>query len=399
MPHDALRRNRPIGRVFVALLAVLALVPAVSPAHAQGSEFASRAKNAILMDADTGSILYQRDADELRPPASMSKLMTLLVLFKKLKGGEVKLDDEFLMSVNAWRKGGAPSGTSAMMVPVNTKARVDELLQGIVIQSGNDACISVAENIAGSEEAFAREMEREARRIGLKSSTFRNATGLYHPEHLMSARELAELARHIIKEYPDRYALFGQKEFQYRKHRFINRNPLLFTGVGADGLKTGYIKEAGYGLVGSAVQEGRRLIVVVNGLETAQIRKEESAKLLEWGFRGFAETKVFNEGEIVGDARVWGGDRLFVPLTGKGPISVLLPRSPANQRLKGEITYMGPLKPPIKKGDQVAMLRITSSTSATTEVPLYAAEDVAPAGVVRRGLDSLVYLAFGWVAL
>ena len=353
----------------------------------------SKARNAIVMDADSGAILYQLKADELIVPASMSKLMTLAVVFRALKSGQVKLDDQFLMSENAWRRGGAPSRTSAMMVPLNTKVKLDDLLQGVIVQSGNDASIAIAEGMAGSEDAFARTMTEEARRIGLKKSQFRNATGLYHAEHLMTARELGILARYLIREYPEYYPRFNQREFNYGKHRFINRNPLLAAGVGADGLKTGHLTDSGYGLVGSALQDGKRLVTVVAGLNTDNDRKEEGRKILEWGFRNFTEFKVFDAGEIVGHARVWGGDHFYVGLKGKGDVSVILPRFPANQKLKGEIVYLGPLKPPIKDGDAVALLRVTSSSGASNDVALYAAEDVQPAGMVRRGLDSLAHLA------
>jgi len=333
----------------------------------------------------------------LAPPASMSKLMTLAVAFRALKEGRVKLSDEFLMSENAWRKGGGPSGTSAMFVPINTRISVEELIKGIIIQSGNDAAIAVAEGIAGSEDAFAKMMTEEARRLGMPLSTFRNATGLYDPQHQMTARELAMLARHLIREYPDHYPTFSVKEFPYRKHKFINRNPLLFMNIGADGLKTGYIKEAGYGIVGSAVQGNRRLIVAINGLATQEDRKEEARRLLDWGFRAFGEFKIFDAGETIGKARVWGGDRMYVPLTGSGDVMVMLPRAAATQRLRAEIIYKGPLKPPVKKGDQVAKLRVTAANDATSEVPLFAAEDVNPASTWKRGLDSLLFMATKWI--
>ncbi|MEL6374363.1 MAG: D-alanyl-D-alanine carboxypeptidase family protein [Pseudomonadota bacterium] len=383
---------RPLLFAGVALVAALAATPAQAA-------FQTKAKQAILIDADSGAILYQRNADQLMSPASMSKLMTLAVMFRALKTGQLTLDEEFLMTENAWRKGGAPSGTSAMFVPLNKKAKISQLLQGIIVQSGNDASIAVAEGMAGSEAQFAKIMEAEARRIGLKKSTFRNATGLYHPEHLMTARELAILSRHIIKTYPDFYKMFAQKEFRYRRHRFINRNPLLFVEPNVDGLKTGFVSKAGYGLVASAKGKGRRLILVVNGLATKQQRKEEGRKLLQWGFRSFKEFKLFDAGDVIGQARVWGGTQVYVPLTGNGVISVILPRFPANQRLRGEIVYNRPLKPPIRKGDEVAKLRVTTSANAVNEVPLYAAEDVKRAGMMRRGLDSLLHLALGWIPL
>ena len=383
------------SRFWLAIAALIAgfFVSTAELAEAADSAFTTKAQRAILMDAETGAVLFQQNADQLAPPASMSKLMTLAVLFRAIKTGRIKLTDEFVMSVNAWRNGGAPSGTSAMMVPVNTKATVNELLQGIIVQSGNDAAMCIAEGMAGTEAAFARMMNEEARRIGLTKSTFANATGLGDPNNLMTARELAMLARYIISEYPDFYPLFAQKEFLYRKHRFINRNPLLSANIGADGLKTGHIAASGYGLVGSAVQDGKRLIVVVGGLEKAPQRKDEAVKLLDWGFKSFSAVRVFDEGEIIGKARVWGGTTWYVPLAAKGEVTFTLPKYPANQRLSAEIVYKAPLKPPVKKGDQVATLKISSSSSASTEVPLYATEDVRKGGIVRQGMDSLVLMA------
>jgi D-alanyl-D-alanine carboxypeptidase (penicillin-binding protein 5/6) len=372
------------------------------PSHAdriasQAPDIGIRAPQAILMEAETGSVLFQRNADELVSPASMSKLALLAVVFKALKEGEVKLSDEYLVTENAWRKGGAPSGTSAMFVPIGTREKLEDLLKGIIVQSGNDAAIAVAENMAGSERVFAARMTEEARRIGLKKSTFKNATGFYDPEHLVTMRELALLARHVIREYPEQYALFALKEFDYRKHKFINRNPLLNVVNGTDGLKTGYIKEAGYGIVASAKQENRRLIVAIDGAQSAEERKEDARRLLEWGFKNCADAKLFDAGEVVGHARVWGGESMYVPLTGNGEVSVTLPRVPANQKLMGRIYYMYPLMPPLKKGDQVAMLRVTTSTEAMSEVPLYAATDVEKAPVLRRGFDSLLYFATRWL--
>ena len=397
----SIARRPLLTHVFHALLTCALALMAVASARAepQPGEFVGRAPRAVLMDADTGAILYQKNADEAAPPASMSKLMTLAMLFKVLKSGQLKPSDEFLVSVNAWRKGGAPSGTSAMMIPVNTRARLDELIQGIIVQSGNDACIAVAEGIAGNETNFAKLMEEEGRRIGLNKSTFRNPTGLHHPEHLMSARDLAVLARHIIREYPDHYRVFGQKEFQYRRHKFINRNPLLFLNVGADGMKTGFVKEAGYGLVGSAVQDGRRLVLVIMGLHTSDERKVEAQRLIEWGFKNLTQSKLFDAGEVIGSARVWGGDRMYVPLVANGELTIVLPKLPTNPRLKAEIIYKYPLKAPIEKGEVVASLRVTSASNAQNEVPLMAAEPVAKAGIWRRGFDTLVHLALRWVKL
>ena len=392
---------RSVRAAFLIAVTVLCIGAPGTPAIAQQSgEFTSRAKRAILMDADSGAVLFQQNADELAPPASMSKLMTLAVLFKAMKEGRVKPEDEFLMSENAWRTGGAPSGTSAMFVPINTRASVAELIQGIIVQSGNDACIAVAEAMGGSEAGFARMMEEEARRLGLQKSTFRNSTGLHHPEHLMTARELAILAQHLIQDYPEQYKTFAQREFPYRKHKFYNRNPLLGADIGIDGLKTGHTSEAGYGIVVSAVHEGKRLIGVVMGLDNEKDRREEARRLIEWGQRSFASFTLFDADEDVGFARVWGGTQWYVPVTGKsGDLNVVLPRFPANQKLRAELVYQGPLKPPIRKGDEVARLRVTSSSNAVSEVPLVAKEDVEAAGIWRQGFDSLVFLALRWANL
>ncbi|HEX7073111.1 MAG TPA: D-alanyl-D-alanine carboxypeptidase family protein [Hyphomicrobiaceae bacterium] len=395
IPH---MRSQLVARWLQLVLAVVAACTfAIGPAWAQAG-YSTEAKQAILIDADTNAILFEHNADQPMHPASMSKLMTLVMAFKAIRSGQLKLEDEIQMSVNAWRSGGAPSGTSAMFVPVGEKVTVNELLQGIIVQSGNDASIALAEALAGTEQAFAQLMTLHAREIGLKSSTFKNSTGLHDPQHLTTARDLAKLAQHVIKEYPEFYPMFAQPEFRYRRHRFINRNPLLKMDIGADGLKTGYTEESGYGIVASAKQDGRRLIVVVNGLPTAAKRRDEAARLLQWGFRSFSEFRLFDEGEIVGRARVWGGDQFYLPLTGDdGGVSVWLPRAVANQRLKAEIVYNSPLKPPIKKGEPVAKLRVTSAMNTTSEVPLYAAEDVAAAGIMRRGLDTLAYMAFRWI--
>jgi serine-type D-Ala-D-Ala carboxypeptidase (penicillin-binding protein 5/6) len=391
--------NRKLTTAAALAGLLLALCPAARAQQSGG--FTTTAPNAILMDYASGSIIFQKAADQLIPPASMSKLMTLAVLLKALKEGKYKLEDEFTTSENAWRTGGAPSGTSAMFIPINTKTPISELIQGIIVQSGNDACITVAEGMAGSVEKFAVMMEEEARRIGLKKSTFRNPTGLHNPEHLMTARELTQLARYIIREYPDYYKIFGQREFQYRKHKFYNRNPLLREeGLGVDGMKTGHTKEAGYGMVVSSVADGRRLIGVMAGLQNEKERKSETQRMLEWGAKSVSRAKLFKAGEAIGYARVWGGSDFYVPLRGDGDLEVILPKYPVNQKIRGEIVYEGPLKPPVHKGDQVAMFRVTSTAPgssepiAVSETPLYAEQDVDEASFVWRGVDSLLHLGF-----
>jgi D-alanyl-D-alanine carboxypeptidase (penicillin-binding protein 5/6) len=363
----------------------------------QSGEVVVKGAQAILMDAETGGVLYARNSDEPMFPGNMTKLMTLAVVFKALEDRKVKLDDQLFMSEFAWRRGGAPSGNAAMFVPVGTKASLDDLIKGIAVQSGNDAAISIAENLGGNEGQFARRMTEEARQIGLKKSVFRNATGFHDPAHQMTVREIALLARHIIKTYPDFYRLYSLKEFAYRTHKFYNRNPILGLVAGADGLTVSFGKESGYGIVASAKQDNRRLIVVVSGCSTADERRDDARRLLEWGLRSFQEMKLYEAGEVVSHARVWGGERMFVPLAGEADINVWLPRVPATHKIRAAVVYNWPLKAPVHKGDQVATLRVTTGAEATSEVPLYAAEDVNQGGVMRRGLDTLFYLATRWI--
>lgn len=379
----------------LALFVGLCTVWATTRVHA--AEFATKAQQAVMLDAESGSLMFQKQGDEPMSPASMSKLMLLAVVFKAMQAGEIKPGQTFLMTEGAARRGGIVAGASSMQVRPGARVPIEELIKGIVVQSGNDAAICIAENLAGSEAAFAQRMTAEARKLGLKTSVFRNASGLFHPEHKMTARELAMLARHLISAYPEQYALFAMKDYTYGKTKFINRNPLLGVVPGVDGLKTGFIKESGYGLVASAVQDGRRLIIVVNGLATQEERKEEARRLLEWGYKNFTPARLFDANEVVGYARVWGGSHYSVPLVGQGDIDMLLPRAPASPKLSARIYYTGPLKPPLRRGDQVALLRVTSPQDATTEVPLYVAEDVEEGKLWWRGLDSLLHLATRWM--
>ena len=374
------------------------LAQSAGSAPAAQSVFETKAKHAILMNADANLVLYEKEADELVPPVSMSSLMTLAVVFRELKAGHIKLEDQFKVSEHAWRTGGAPAGSSAMFAPLNSMVSVSDLIQGVTVQSGNDAAIILAEGIGGTEEAFAQQMNDYAKEIGLTKSHFVNSTGLPAEGHVMTARELAMLARFLIYTYPEYYHFFGQRDFTFNKHTFNNRNPLIFApDLGVDGLKTGYIQEAGYGLVASAKRGEQRLILVVNGLNTKQEREGEPRRLIEWGFKSFRPFRLFDEGQKVSDALVWGGTQHYVPLVGDGNINIILPAT-ASGKVSASIVYQGPIKAPIRKGDRVAMLRITSSeSSATNEIPLYAADDVGASNFLMRGLDSLGCLAFCWL--
>ncbi|MGI8724172.1 MAG: D-alanyl-D-alanine carboxypeptidase family protein [Methyloceanibacter sp.] len=384
-------------RALVGVLLAVGFAQLPALAAPAPKAFETKARHAILMDYDADLVLFEKDADTLIPPASMSKLMTLAVAFRELKAGRLKLDDQFKVSEHAWRTGGAPSRTSAMFAPLKEMVSVEDLIRGITIQSGNDSCIILAEGISGTEEAFAKAMNQYAKQIGLKQSHFVNSTGLPAEGHLMTARELAILANYLIETYPEYYYYFSEKEFQYRKHLFRNRNPLLTAELGVDGLKTGFLDEAGFGLVASAIRDGQRIIVVVNGLDSKKDREAEPRKLIEWGFKNFKPFTLFDEGEKVSDALVWGGTKHYVPLVGDGAVDIILPTN-ATGKVSAQIIYQGPIKAPIKKGDRVAVLRVTSEeATATNDIPLYAGDDIGQSNFAMRGLDSLLVLAFGWL--
>jgi len=380
--------------LFIALLAQMHLA-AAQPSPA----FQTAAAEAILIDAGTGAILFEKNADKLFAPASMSKIMTLEILFKKLKAGEISLETEFPVSLYAWKTGGAPSRTTSMFVPLNQTAKVGEFIQGIAVQNANDACIAVAEGLGGTDEAFAQMMTDEARAIGLEKSTFGNSSGLPHPANLMTARELAKLSIYIINEYPEYYQYFSQKEFKYRSYNFRNINPLLNASIPADGLKLGFTEGAGYGVVASAMKDGRRLVAVMNGFESDHERRDETLKFLSWGFVNFKSYKVFDKDEVVGEARVWGGLKWGVPVKTNSEVRILLPVAAKDLRIKAQIVYLGPLKPPVKEGTKVAEVRITSeSTGTSNTAPLYAAADIQAGGIVSKGIDSVLLGVNSYVA-
>lgn len=380
------------GAVFALAAALLTLAPAAGCAQA----FQSAAPYAILLDSGSGAVLYEKAADELMVPASMAKIATALVAFQEIAQGKMTLETEISISENAWRKGGGVSGGSTMFAIVNSRVKLGDLLQGLIVQSGNDAAIALAEAVAGDEASFARIMTERVRALGLTKSVYRNASGMADPEQKVTARELARLSDHIIKTYPELYRIFGQRDFTWNKIKQSNRNPLLAMDIGADGLKTGNIDETGYGMVGSAVQRGQRLIVVVNGLKNARDRASEARKLLEWGFRSFEQRQIFAEGETLGEASVYGGEKGRIALRAKGPVSLLVPRG-SSERLAARIVYRGPLQAPVAEGAEVARLLVTRGEVKTLEIPLYAAETVPVGSLQQRALDALLEAATGWV--
>ena len=346
------------------------------------------APHAILIDGENGGVLFERDADRMIFPASLGKLMTAEYVFHELKEGRLKLTDEFMVSENAWRKGGAPSHGSTMFAAIYSKIPVDDLLHGMIIQSANDACIVLAEGIAGNEADFGAKLTARARAIGLEKSVFTNSNGLPDPGEQVTTRELGMLARHIIRTYPDFYQLFGQPDFTWNKIRQQNRNPLLGAMAGADGLKTGFTKEAGYGLVGSAVQNGQRLIVVVNGVSTAKERADEAKKLLEWGFRNFEQRVLFAEGQTIGTAKVFGGASSRVSLMADGAVRVMLPKTGAD-KLIARIVYSGPVPAPVTEGTPIGNLKVWRNDNLILSMPLKSAENVGKGNMPQRAFDAV----------
>ena len=379
--------------VFVlALTAVLATTP---PAAAQGIE--TRAREAILLDATTGSVLLEHNADQRMPTASMSKVMTMFMVFEALDDGRLSLDDEIDVSERAWRMGG-----SRMFVEVGDRVRVEDLIRGVIIQSGNDASVVLAEALGGTEEEFARQMTERARELGLTSSNFTNATGWPDENHYSTARDLAHLALALIETFPHHYHYYSEESFQYGvapngdpMDPQPNRNPLLGSFDGADGLKTGHTEEAGYGLIGSAVRGDQRLIVVVNGLPSAAARGEEAARLLDWGFREFETVSVFEAGEVIDTARVWMGTDAEVPLVLPEDLDLTL-RNADLAGLEAHVRIDEPVPAPIAAGSQPgdAVLVFTAPDMPTREVPLLAAADVSEAGFLGRIGGAVEYLLY-----
>jgi D-alanyl-D-alanine carboxypeptidase (penicillin-binding protein 5/6) len=374
--------------------AVYAANNSVQGAKKEEGGFDGDAPTAILIEASSGSVLFEKNADELRAPSSMMKLMTAEVVFHAIKQGDVKLTDEYRVSENAWRKGGAPAGGSTMFAAIHSKIAVDDLLHGAIIQSGNDSCMILAEGIAGNERSFAEMMTKRARELGLTQSTFANSNGLPDPGNKMTVRELAKLARYVIQTYPEFYKLFGEREFTWNKIRQQNRNPLLLSLEGADGLKTGYTKEGGYGMVGSAVQNGMRLIVVINGLEDPDDRASEAKKMLEWGFRNFEARPLFAAQQPVGYAKVFGGESRSVKLASPEPIKVMVQKN-GTDKLIARVVYNGPVRAPIESGQRVGIVRVWRGANIAMEAPIYAAEPVAAGSTMRRAIDGASELVIG----
>ncbi len=339
----------------------------------------SSAKQAIIVDYDTGTVLFSKNADEKMPTSSMSKVMSMYLVFDALKKGDLSLDDEFLVSEKAWKKGG-----SKMFVPVGKKVKIKDLIRGVIIQSGNDATIVLAEGLAGSEDDFAHALNKKAKELGMTNSHFMNASGWPDPDHYSTARDLSILAISLIKNFPEYYKIFSEKEFTFSKIKQPNRNPLLYKGIGADGVKTGHTEDGGYGLIGSGVsKDGRRVVMVLNGMASKKERKEESARLMQWALNGFKKVSLFDNGKTLGDAEVYLGVKSKVGLRAKEPVTIIVPKIYASD-VKVEIRYKSPLKAPIIKGQLVGVAKVHVPKGDIIEVPLIAANDVAELGFFAK---------------
>ena len=374
-----------IAAVAVAMAAMLA-APASAP-NAQALD--TPARNAYVVDLATDTVLLSKAANTPMPPASMSKLMTVYMVFDRLKKGSLSLDDTFLVSEKAWRKGG-----SKMFVKVGDRIKVSDLLRGIIVQSGNDACIVVAEALAGSEEAFAEMMTRRGKELGMTDSRFANATGWPHPDHYMSARDLAVLAERLVTDFPELYKLYAEKTFTYSEIKQSNRNPLLYRDIGADGLKTGHTEEAGDGLTASAIRDDRRIVMVLNGMESIRQRSQESLRVMEWAFRNFKPYALFKKDEVVTTADIWLGDAPAVPLTISEDLKLTLSRE-ARDKMTVTVKMNNPVAAPVTKGQKLATLVISAPNFETREIPLLAADDVGQLGFVGRIGAAIKHVLWG----
>ena len=371
------------------LFIILFLIVGIISEKISAQNIVTSAPNAFLYDLTTNTILIDKNSDIPMPPASMSKLMTIYMVFERLKSGTLNLDDKFIVSRRAWRKGG-----SKMFVMVNKRVTVEDLLRGIIVQSGNDACIVIAEGISGTEEAFAEAMTRKAKEIGLKSSSFTNATGWPAEDHYMSAKDIANLSAKIIDEFPEYYKLFSEKNYTYAKIKQGNRNPLLYNGIGADGLKTGYTKSSGYGLAASVLRNGRRLLLVINGLKSSRARSSEASRLIDWGFRDTAIYHLFKKGDLIEEADVWLGKKSKVSLTYGKDLTLTMSRK-VRRSLKVKLNYKNPIPAPIQKGDQVGYITVEAPTLNKIEIPVTVANDIEQLGSLGRLSTAFKYLLFG----
>jgi serine-type D-Ala-D-Ala carboxypeptidase (penicillin-binding protein 5/6) len=360
-----------------------------TPAPSASAALDTPAKHVLIVEADTDTVLFDKNAEERMPPASMSKIMTAYVVFDMLKSGRITLGDELPVSEKAWKLGG-----SKMFVGIGARIKIDDLLKGVLVQSGNDACVVLAEGLAGSEQDFVELMNQKAQQIGLKDSHFANVTGLPDPEEWMTAQDLVTLAMRTMHDFPEYYHYFSEKTFDFNNIDQGNRNPLLYKVAGADGLKTGHTDESGYSLIGSVLRGDRRVIAVVSGLATMKDRASEGERLVEWAFAQFNDYKLFTAGDKVDDAEVWMGNEPKVGMTLQDDLTVTLPRH-SRHDMKVTVVYDKPVPAPVKHGDEIGKIVISAPDTSPIERPLYATADVRPIGTIGRMATLAGYLIWG----
>lgn len=380
--------------ITIVLLLMAAVLLSAGPARAQLYE--TPARHAMLLDVGTGTILFSKDTDTPIPPASLAKLMTMEVVFHALKSGRLTLEDRFLVSENAWRTGGAVSGTSTMFAELNSEIALEDLIRGVIVQSANDGCIIIAEGIAGSEEAFAQLMNDRARAIGMTGSNFVNSTGLPADGQTVTIRDLVTLTQHMQRTYPEFYRYYSETEFTWNGIRQRNRNPLLRMDIGADGMKTGFTEASGYAIVGSVARSGRRMIVAMSGLDSERQRAEEARKMLDWGIRAFEPHSLFEAGEEIGNVRLYGGELATAPVRLAEPLTILMPLT-GRDTMRAQIVFDGPVPAPVEAGDPIARLHIYFGDELAHEAELEAAQAVGKGPIHRQALDTLLEMAIGWI--
>jgi D-alanyl-D-alanine carboxypeptidase (penicillin-binding protein 5/6) len=378
------------------LIAGLSAAGLLQAGAASAQMFETKARQAYVVDALTETILLEKAADEPVPPASMAKLMTVELVLAALKDGSLSRETAFPVSEHAWRTGGAPSGTSTMFAALNSKITVGDLLQGVVVQYANDACIVLAEGMDSSEAAFAERMTARAKTLGLRGSTFANPTGLPDEGNRSTLKDLVLLARHLRAAYPEDIGLYRQAEFEWNKIRQRNRNPLISADIGVDGYVTGFAEGFGYGIVASMARDGRRVDLALNGLATDKERVAEARRVFDWAMSAFSEKRLFAAGEVIGEASVYGGDRSAVPLVTDDPVDILLPAK-VQPKLSARVVYRWPLVVPVQAGDKVATLRIWNGDQLLREIPLKAGATVAAGSLTTRAKDALQELLFFWL--
>lgn len=377
--------------VFISLV-LLACAPPAALAQA----FETKAKQVYLLDAETGTVLFAKDENTPVPPASLAKLMTMEVVFDAIRRNELTLDTEFPVSEHAWRTGGAPSGTSTMFAALKSRVRVADLIQGVTVQLANDACIILAEGMNGSEEAFAKRMTERARELGFSASVFHNATGLPDPKNIVTMRDMALLARHIQTSYPEFFKYYSQSEFEWNKILQRNRTPLLSANIGVDGFATGFAEGFGYAMVATMQRDGRRVFLALGGLASDKERIEETRKILDWSMTAFERKRLFEAGETVGEASVYGGAVSHVQLITRDAVDVLVPVDNP-ERLSAKVIYRWPLAMPVEAGLKAGTLKIWSGERLLREVPVETAAAVGEGSLTSRAADALQELLFFWL--